>query len=41
MRFGQRPNMIIKREMKVSRTWIMALMGLWAIAMVIPAALPH
>ena len=38
---GRGPSMIIKREMKVSRAWIMALMGLWAIAMVIPAALPH
>ncbi len=32
---------IIKREVKVGRLWTIGLMALWALAVIIPAALPH
>ena len=32
---------IIKRKVKVGPFWIAALMGLWGLAMIVPAALPH
>lgn len=31
----------MKREVKLSRMWVAALMLLWAVAVIVPAALPH
>jgi hypothetical protein len=31
----------MKREAKLSRMWVAALMLLWAAVVIIPAALPH
>ena len=31
----------MKREVKLGRLWAAALMLLWAVAMIAPAALPH
>ena len=31
----------MKREVKVGRVWVAALMLLWAVAVIVPAALPH
>lgn len=31
----------MKREVKLGRVWAAALMLLWAVAMIVPAALPH
>jgi hypothetical protein len=31
----------MKREMKLGRLWVAALMLLWAVAVIVPAALPH
>ena len=33
--------MSIKREVKLGRLWVAALMLLWAAAVIVPAALPH
>ncbi len=30
-----------KREIRLSRLWVVALMTLWGLAMIVPAALPH
>jgi len=33
--------MTAKRGAKVGRLWVVGLMALWALAVIIPAALPH
>jgi hypothetical protein len=30
-----------KRQIRVGPIWVAALMGLWAVALILPAALPH
>jgi hypothetical protein len=30
-----------KREIRLNRLWVVALMALWGFAMIAPAALPH
>ena len=30
-----------KREIRLNRLWVVALMALWGFAMIVPAALPH
>ena len=30
-----------KREFRLGRLWVAALMALWGFAMIVPAALPH
>jgi hypothetical protein len=32
---------LMKREIRLGRVWVAALMALWAAVIILPAALPH